>query len=129
MRDLHKGTSAEFFGTNGKSTALIIGEAESAVTDLFAQSAVLLGQILDGAVLMFIEPTREAYDEERKWIEERGHGWSLPSGSDLRCPTLSTPLSFWTARGSGILQGHHLQRKYIKPSVKFNANHLRSSNV
>ena len=70
-RDLHKGTPAQFLGTNRKSAALIIGGTESAVPDLFAQNAVPLCQVFNGAPLMLIEPAREACDEERKWIEER----------------------------------------------------------
>ena len=48
----------------GKSTALIIGETESAVTDLFAQNAVLFGQVFDGPLLMLIEPERQATRKE-----------------------------------------------------------------
>jgi hypothetical protein len=37
---------------------LIIGETESAVTDLFAENTVLLGQVINGVLLMFVEPER-----------------------------------------------------------------------
>ena len=73
-RDPHHGTPTQFFGTNGKSTALIIGETKSTVTDLLAQNAVLLAQVFDGALLLLIEQTRKASDEEREWSEERRHG-------------------------------------------------------
>ena len=54
--DLREGTPTDSFGKDRESTTLIIGESESAVTDLFAEDSVLLGQVIDGVLLMLVQP-------------------------------------------------------------------------
>jgi hypothetical protein len=60
--------SAQLLGSNGKPPALIVGEADSAVSDLFPQDTVLFNEIIHGALLMLAQPTGYAGDYEPERI-------------------------------------------------------------
>jgi hypothetical protein len=45
----------------------VIGEAQSLVSNLFAQNVVLFDQVIDGMLLILIQPSRNGRDDERKW--------------------------------------------------------------
>ena len=47
---------------------MIVGEVESALSDLLSQDAVLFGQAFDRVPMVFIEPARDARNEERERI-------------------------------------------------------------
>jgi len=45
---------------------LIIGEAEPSISQLFKENTILLGKALDSMLLMLVEPTRKARNNEMK---------------------------------------------------------------
>jgi hypothetical protein len=69
-------------------------ERLSAVTDLFADYAILLGQVKDGVLLTLIDPTGKATDHERNGIVRRGHTEIPTSDAALFSPAFSTRSKF-----------------------------------
>ena len=41
-----------------------VSKAEPSITQLFAENTILLGKVIDGMLLMLVEPTRKARDNK-----------------------------------------------------------------
>jgi len=64
--DGYRNASAQFFSAGSESTKLIIAEAEPSISQLFKENTILLGKALDSMLLMLVEPTRKARNNEMK---------------------------------------------------------------
>lgn len=75
--DFGQSASAHFLGADGKSAALIVGEAEASNSELFAKDSILFSQVVDSVLVMLAEPASKAGDEESERIQLCGHPESL----------------------------------------------------
>jgi len=71
--DLREYLVAECFTKNCKSSALIIGKPDSITTELFSKDPVLLLEIIDYSLLLFIEDASNDDAEQLPWVELRSH--------------------------------------------------------
>ena len=56
--------SAELLGPDGESAALVVGEAQTSVTELLAENAVLLAQVVDEQLLVAVDEGGDGDDEK-----------------------------------------------------------------
>jgi hypothetical protein len=52
---------------------LIICESDTPVADLFSKNPVLFDEVINGPLLMLVQPASDASNDEREWRENRGH--------------------------------------------------------
>jgi len=68
-----EGASANRFAPHGKSSALIVGQAESSTTELLLQDTVLFSEIVDDRILLAGDPARHGGDEDLPRLKDDGH--------------------------------------------------------
>lgn len=56
--------AAHCFREGSESAALSVGETEPPITDLFTKNAILFVEVVDGELLMPVEPARKACNEQ-----------------------------------------------------------------
>ena len=65
-------------GRRREAAALVIGQPEAASRPLFLEDAVLLHQVLDDALLVAVDPSREGHEQHLQRGEVGPHGSILP---------------------------------------------------
>jgi hypothetical protein len=68
--NLRQNASAESLCSESESTALVVCKPESPTAELLTQDFVLLAQILDCLLLLFIHPAGNGDQHEPEWIED-----------------------------------------------------------
>jgi Lrp/AsnC family leucine-responsive transcriptional regulator len=66
---LGKNLSSQRFGLYGQSPALIVIEAHSPVTELFAKHPILLAKIFNDLQLAVVHPPRDGDQQRLEWVE------------------------------------------------------------
>src|SRR6516164_9384033 len=102
-----KHAPAQFLGPDRQASALIVIEMQPLASELFAQHAVFLLQIIDHILLALVQPASEGNQSEPKRIKGQSHGDIVaPQSSLLGAPNravyvilLSEGSNFWTLRG------------------------------
>jgi hypothetical protein len=67
--DLGKSLSSQRFGSYGQSPALIVIEAYSAATELFAKHPILFAKIFNDLQLAVVHPPRDGDQQKPEWVE------------------------------------------------------------
>src|SRR5215471_1275460 len=67
--DLGKSFSSQRFGLYGQSPALMVIEAHSPATELFAKHPVLLAKIFNDLQLAVVHPPGDGDQQEPEWVE------------------------------------------------------------
>ena len=98
--DLPKGLSADGLALHHEASALVVGEAKAASSELLTEDAVLLHQVVDDAVLVAVDPAGEEQKEEveRGRRGGRGHGRSFK----VAWPRGKGRMASIEARGEGL---------------------------
>src|SRR5215472_11122740 len=68
--DLGKSFSSQRFGLYGQSPALIIIEAHSPATELFAKHPILLAKIFDDLQLAVVHQSGDGDQQKSEWVEQ-----------------------------------------------------------
>ena len=80
-RDVPEATPTEGLSLHRQAAPLVVSEPERAGTALRAQHAVLLEQVVDGRLLLAVDPAREQKEEEGERGRQRVHGTPASQGS------------------------------------------------
>src|SRR5688572_1365128 len=72
-----------------QSPTLIVGESDSPSTKMLSQNTILFDEIVDGVLLVLIDPSREGDQQELEWVQARSHQRSL-SSADPFMPKLNS---------------------------------------
>jgi hypothetical protein len=72
--DLPQQPSAQYSGFRGEPTALVVGEAQTPGSELFAQNTVFPLEIVDDIALLLVDPTSERDEKELQRMGQRRHG-------------------------------------------------------
>src|SRR5499427_9862453 len=67
--DLGKSLSSQRFGLYGQSPALLVIEAHSPITELFAKHPILLAKIFDDLQLAVVHPPGDSDQQKLEWVE------------------------------------------------------------
>src|SRR6516225_6870521 len=67
--DLGKSLSSQSFGLYGQSPALIVIEAHSPATELFAKHPILLAKIFNDLPLAVVHPPGDGDQQKPEWVE------------------------------------------------------------
>src|SRR6516162_2529869 len=57
---------------------MIVSESKPAAADLFSENAVFFDDVINRPLLIFVQPTCDASNDDGKWSENRGHSGILP---------------------------------------------------
>src|SRR6516162_6309502 len=57
---------------------MIVSESKPAAADLFSENAVFFEEVIQRPLLIFVQPTCDASNDDGKWSENRGHSGILP---------------------------------------------------
>jgi hypothetical protein len=68
--DLGKSRSSQRFGLYGQSPALMVIEAHSPATELFAKHPILLAKIFNDLQLAVVHPPGDGDHQKPEWIED-----------------------------------------------------------
>jgi hypothetical protein len=79
--NLRQNFTSDTLSLRGKPSSLVVGKPEPTITDLLAENAIFLNEVLDHVLLPLIQPARNGNDEKRKWIQTRWHRGSVTWGS------------------------------------------------
>ena len=102
--DLRQRASTERLGFRGQADSLIVGEPEPPRSELLAQHAVLLLQIVDDVALLLVDPAGQRDKKKPKGMPERNHA---PQG--IRAAERPSS-SRESRRGSPIVQAVRCRR-------------------
>jgi hypothetical protein len=69
--DLAQGPSSHYPDFRGEPTALVVGEAQTPGSELFAQDAVLFLEIGDDIALLLVDPTSDRDEKELQRMRQR----------------------------------------------------------
>ena len=69
--------STEYVGFRGQADPLVVGEPEPPRSELLAQNAILLLQIVDDVALLLVDPAGQRDQKEPERMPERNHGRSV----------------------------------------------------
>src|SRR5215467_9374420 len=67
--DLGKSLSSQRFGLYGQSPTLIVIEAHSLATELFAKHPILLAKIFNDLQLAVVHPPGDGHQQKPEWVE------------------------------------------------------------
>jgi len=76
--DLAEHLAAQQLALHGKAPALFVGQARPTATKLLSEDAVLFEQVVDGLLLLAVDPAGEHQQEE---VENGGNGRSAHDGN------------------------------------------------
>src|SRR5215471_10637647 len=71
--DLGKSLSSQRFGLYGQSPTLIVIEAHSLATELFAKHPILLAKIFNDLQLAVVHPPGDGDQQKLEWVEHSLH--------------------------------------------------------
>src|SRR6516162_8000934 len=104
--DLGKSLSSQRFDLYGQSPALIVIEAHSPATELFAKHPILLAKIFNDLELAVVHPPRDRDRQKPEWVEHSlriQNSLSRPRGAAERNIASSCRSSFRTIRDSAAV--------------------------
>ena len=75
--ELLQHASTECVGFGGQTEPLVVGEPEPPRSELLAEHAILLLQIVDDVALLLVDPAGQRDQKEPERMPERNHGRSV----------------------------------------------------
>ena len=84
--DFKESLAAQDLAFHGQSSALVVGQENSLLSELLFQYSILSSQVIDRFLLLSIDPTGEDGEKQLPWREDEVHivrreveGWKSPT--------------------------------------------------
>ena len=68
-----KHTPTQSLGPDGQASTLVVAKPQSLTAELLAQHAVLFLKVVDGVLLLLVQPAGQANQQQTKRIEGQAH--------------------------------------------------------